>query len=70
MSWFSENKTLTYLIISILWVGLCYMLLGKSMWNPWKLKPTTVAFILGSWSAALFANYYFNTPSSTALVSI
>ena len=70
MSWFQENKILTYIIIAIMWVGLCYMLLGKNMWNPFKLKPTTIAILLGLLGLAYWGTFYFNKPSSTALVSI
>ena len=70
MSWFSENKMLTYVILSILWVGLCYMTLGKNMWNPWKLKPTTIAILLGGFAAITLWTFYFNKTSSTALVAL
>jgi len=70
MTWFQENKILALLILSALWLGFLYMVFGKNMWNPWKLSQTTIAVIVGGFAAITVWTFYFNKPSSTALVSL
>ena len=60
MSWIQDNLLLVIAIFGVVWLFFLYKVFGaKHMWNPHRLKPTTIAWLVGGFAGIVVLYFFF-----------